>query len=509
MVTAPLVICFLAGQHRSGSSAIAGSLSILGGHLGKSYVAENSRFNPRGYFENQEFVRLNEQILSDFGSYWSDTKRRSVDYRRDSSYWHEKRLQLRNLIREEVIDSNGVKRDPLIIKDPRISLLMPFYEDSVKSMEDFAPRFVFCRRRIDRNIQSLVSRGALGTRNGFFGRAMTEKWARQLIEKYDRIFHDDFSGHFPLVYHSLSNLSSKPVEYLRQFTRGLGLNLSFSKERLRLLELFLDRERLSGEAAEGVKVVSTYFGKRRRFPKDSCETKDLLNELMSVERTVDPGDALDTVIVLHRDRQANQDALGFVHQLAHVSTRFGKVQVLIRPWEKGVGGSFRSFDFAFQSLRDSYSYWIFQEDNGLIIGDRYFSHGRKQLSSSRATFVGFARHPNHVPMITDGEVKQGRKRMRIEQKLGHSVWHAHGGCGIASRETLDKIVEAFGALPFSRQPRPVSFGSGGAEESSWYRRFELDGEVKFTAVHYLVGGRVVDANAKNPLYYYPFDGVLL
>ena len=58
-------------MHRSGTSALSGILQLLGFDLGRDLMGPNE-FNPSGYWENQQVVRLNERVLSHLGTSWSD-----------------------------------------------------------------------------------------------------------------------------------------------------------------------------------------------------------------------------------------------------------------------------------------------------------------------------------------------------------------------------------------------------------------------------------------------------
>ena len=52
-------------MHRSGTSALSGILQLLGFDLGADLIGPNE-FNPSGYWENQQVVRLNEDYIGDW-----------------------------------------------------------------------------------------------------------------------------------------------------------------------------------------------------------------------------------------------------------------------------------------------------------------------------------------------------------------------------------------------------------------------------------------------------------
>ena len=66
----PDVIVVL-GMHRSGTSAVAGTLTKLGGAAPKHLLTADSG-NPRGYFESVAFMEFHDELLASAGSCWHD-----------------------------------------------------------------------------------------------------------------------------------------------------------------------------------------------------------------------------------------------------------------------------------------------------------------------------------------------------------------------------------------------------------------------------------------------------
>jgi hypothetical protein len=108
------------GMHRSGTSALSGILQLLGFDLGADLIGPNE-FNPSGYWENQQVVRLNERVLSHLGTSWSDVF--MLPYRLDQA-------NLREVFEEEaksiLQDAFSGKR-MWALKDPRLSMLIDFW----------------------------------------------------------------------------------------------------------------------------------------------------------------------------------------------------------------------------------------------------------------------------------------------------------------------------------------------------------------------------------------------
>ena len=63
------------GMHRSGTSALAGALGVLGVDLGSNLMPANEDENARGYFEDVELTAFNEALLDHLGYTWDDPRR--------------------------------------------------------------------------------------------------------------------------------------------------------------------------------------------------------------------------------------------------------------------------------------------------------------------------------------------------------------------------------------------------------------------------------------------------
>ena len=491
-------VCFIVGQHRSGTSALAGCLNTLGCKLGPDHADERDEYNQVGYFENKAIENFNEDVFRGLGTSWADITPVNFSFDRSNRFWIQKKIALRALIREQ-LDGDPKSEThgrTLVIKDPRISLLIGLYEAALDGIDDIRATFIFSRRNIEENTESLVRRGSLPGK-------MSQNHAAKLLRRYLDVFEANRSGRYPTIFHTYSNLFSETEIYLRQVDSLLSLNLDFSQKRVDNLRQFVQLDLHHERSLAACKVVSTFFGPRRLWPSGRLETKDMWQELLRLEGTVDPGDSLDTVIVLHDN--GDRDAVSFVQSLDGRPTKFGKIRIIIRPWEDGIGASFRSFDFAYQILRREYFFWIFDEDNLLIISDGYLTSSRNQLDRNGASFIAFALLPNHRPKISGKEVVRGRRIIRFFPWGHQPIWHAHGGCGLTHRDHLDKIIARRGSLPFA----PIRGGQNSAAPSAeWYRRNELDGEVAFTAEHYLVGGRVVEIRHPEKVTLYPGDPYL-
>jgi hypothetical protein len=139
--SAPLEGVAVLGMHRSGTSAVAGFLSRAGFYAGgEDDLLAPAEDNPKGFFERTDVNELNDGFLSELGGSWDRPPPRHLVAEKGPA-WAEKVAEV--LARLE----RGGRGAPLVLKDPRISLLLPAWLPALEG------RFAFL----------LVDRGALDT----------------------------------------------------------------------------------------------------------------------------------------------------------------------------------------------------------------------------------------------------------------------------------------------------------------------------------------------------------
>ncbi|MFN3279291.1 MAG: sulfotransferase family protein [Paracoccus hibiscisoli] len=108
------------GMHRSGTSSLAGMLDGLGCR-GPATLMPASDTNAAGYYESLPVFRLNDAILTALGSRWDDWRplRPDVHLSPRLAEFHDK---ARAVVEAEYGDGSLI-----YLKDPRISLLLPFW----------------------------------------------------------------------------------------------------------------------------------------------------------------------------------------------------------------------------------------------------------------------------------------------------------------------------------------------------------------------------------------------
>lgn len=130
-------IVIVLGMHRSGTSMVTGILNEMGYETGETIKA--SKDNPKGYFENSEILALNERILNGLGYAWD-----SITFAEENvtsripypAFIDGKELLLRLL----------KKHKRIVLKDPRICLLLPFWQQLIAGIPDLTHKYVFTFR---------------------------------------------------------------------------------------------------------------------------------------------------------------------------------------------------------------------------------------------------------------------------------------------------------------------------------------------------------------------------
>ena len=156
------------GMHRSGTSALTGVLSHLGARPPRTLLP-NAKDNPRGFWESAEVVKFNDQILASAGSRWDDWEPFNRDWMASAAA--EPFLErVPELLEKEYGDARL-----LLLKDPRICRLMPFWTEALRR-QDIAARVVIPLRH-----PGEVA-GSLETRNKFGRNRVLLIWLRHVLE---------------------------------------------------------------------------------------------------------------------------------------------------------------------------------------------------------------------------------------------------------------------------------------------------------------------------------------
>lgn len=147
-------VCLMVlGPHRSGTSALSGVLSHLGGDLPKTLMPA-SEGNAEGYFESLRVMAFNDRLLNALGSDWKDLSPLDLGRVPDQVF--------ESLMSEAVQvlqDEFSAARLPLL-KDPRICRFVGFWSEAF-SRAGYEPLYIHTHRNPLETAQSLQKRDGI------------------------------------------------------------------------------------------------------------------------------------------------------------------------------------------------------------------------------------------------------------------------------------------------------------------------------------------------------------
>ncbi len=149
--SSPRTALIVLGMHRSGTSALAGVLSKMGADLPHDLMAPNET-NPKGFFESQQMMNVNDSLLDSAGLIWSSFNPVSEDWFASpkAEEYMERAI--------EAIEAEYGRSRFFIMKDPRMCRLLPFWHEALEAT-GCAPLHV-CPHRHPRDVAASLTRWA-------------------------------------------------------------------------------------------------------------------------------------------------------------------------------------------------------------------------------------------------------------------------------------------------------------------------------------------------------------
>ena len=219
------------GSHRSGTSALARVLSLLGCDLPKHVLPPVAGDNELGYWEPATVVEAHDAFLKDIGSSWDDVAA-LPDGAFVSAGARELRQQLSLLVHEEYGTSSL-----FVVKDPRISRLLPVWLAVLAELQ-IAPAIVLAARN------PLEVAASLRARHGFTTTKSLLLWLRHTLESEQHsrgrprsfVMYDELlrnwqgvvarSRRKSLPSHGQGDLTELPWKSSASFRNGSGITCS-------------------------------------------------------------------------------------------------------------------------------------------------------------------------------------------------------------------------------------------------------------------------------------------
>ena len=174
-------------MHRSGTSAIARGLRVLGVELGDNLMPAIANNNDKGFWEDVDLTMLNVEILSLIGSDWhclTPIQSGDIEILRKKKYF----LHAAELLRRKMGDA------PIFgFKDPRVAKLLPFWKE-VFSCCQLDVNYVMSLRHPLSVVKSLTKRDGIDAEKSYLlwlGHIITSLTgcadATRVLVDYDRL----------------------------------------------------------------------------------------------------------------------------------------------------------------------------------------------------------------------------------------------------------------------------------------------------------------------------------
>lgn len=121
-------LILVTGQHRSGTSAVAGCLEQLGVYLGSRLMPANEA-NPKGYFEDTRAVGIHDRLLGELGASWDRPEDVGKSWRATMA------ADVAVGSATGLLYEFSLSSKLFAIKDPRASLFVPLWQEACRRAE--------------------------------------------------------------------------------------------------------------------------------------------------------------------------------------------------------------------------------------------------------------------------------------------------------------------------------------------------------------------------------------
>jgi len=196
------------GMHRSGTSALARGLQMLGVYLGSDFLSAQPD-NPTGYWEDRNIYDLNERLLAVFGVKWEEVALI------DDTRWHRPEIEVLLAEAVEYLRSHFVSHPLWGFKDPRTIRLLPFWQSVLRRLDVHE-----CYLVVIRNPRSVAQ--SLLKRHG-----MDEITAHFLWLVYMVPYLNEIAGK-PFIVADYDLVMADPGPQIERIARGLKIPLDES-----------------------------------------------------------------------------------------------------------------------------------------------------------------------------------------------------------------------------------------------------------------------------------------
>jgi hypothetical protein len=193
-------------MHRSGTSALARGLEMLGVYLGNDFLSPQPD-NPTGYWEDRNIYELNERLLAAFGLKWEDVALI------DDARWEEPEVEVLRSEAVKYLRSKFIDHPLWGFKDPRTIRLLPFWRSALHRLDVDE-----CYLLVIRNPRSVAN--SLMRRQGMDAVTAHLLWLVYVVPNLSKIADRSF------IVADYDIVMAEPRQQLERIARGLKLPLN-------------------------------------------------------------------------------------------------------------------------------------------------------------------------------------------------------------------------------------------------------------------------------------------
>ncbi|TVQ85342.1 MAG: hypothetical protein EA400_15750 [Chromatiaceae bacterium] len=175
------------GMHRSGTSAIAAALRVMGVDLGRNLMPPRTGINDRGFFEDMDIYRFNEDLLTRLETSWHSLDPALGERLREVSLTSLRR-RAEVLLRSKLTDTSLFG-----MKDPRLPRVLPFWQAVFEEL-GFEAAYVIALRNPLSVAASLKQHHGFATGKGLLlwlqhslAAVSDSRGARRVVLQYERL----------------------------------------------------------------------------------------------------------------------------------------------------------------------------------------------------------------------------------------------------------------------------------------------------------------------------------
>ena len=268
-------------MHRSGTSAVSSIIADIGYDFGHSLV-EGAYDNPKGFYENQRILEINEKLLLRLGRRWDNVIALNHDWYQPEHY--------KDLINEAiaVITSDFLAAEKIAIKDPRLCHLFPFWKD-VLLRQGYELKLVLVHRRSSSIIASLAKRNNFSSSKSsaliLSHLSCAEFYTRGIprtVVSYDELLND-----VPKTVLRLQEFLEDRSSLIEGRSAGNTIDTALNNG-LRTTALTKPIDGLSSSLNSLLEEVGDIYSRPSIAPKDSLEMDSLKSRFLSLAKELKP-----------------------------------------------------------------------------------------------------------------------------------------------------------------------------------------------------------------------------